>query len=96
MVDSINLSRSKKNINRDFSDGLLMAEVVHHYNPKLVSLHNYPASNSVHKKITNWNTLNTKIFKRIGIHLSKSEIEDLANSVPNIIECVLYQVLVRF
>lgn len=40
-VDSIPLSRPKKNIGRDFADGVLMAEIVHHYFPKLVELHNY-------------------------------------------------------
>ena len=32
------------------SDGVLVAEVVSHYFPKLVELHNYIASNSVAKK----------------------------------------------
>lgn len=40
-VDTINLSRPKKHIARDFADGVLMAEVVHHFLPKLVELHNY-------------------------------------------------------
>ena len=40
-VDSIQLSRPKRNISRDFSDGCLCAEVVKHYIPKLVDLHNY-------------------------------------------------------
>lgn len=74
MVDSIPLSRSKKNISRDFSDCLLMAEVIHFFNPKIVSIHNYPASNAVSKKITNWNTLNTKVLKKLGMYLSKPEI----------------------
>ena len=36
LVDEIPLSRPKRSITRDFSDGVLMAEVVHHYFPKLV------------------------------------------------------------
>lgn len=40
-VDTFNLSRPKKNIGRDFADGVLMAEIVHHFFPKLVELHNY-------------------------------------------------------
>ena len=28
-IDSIELSRPKKNINRDFADGVLVAEVIH-------------------------------------------------------------------
>jgi hypothetical protein len=96
MVDSIPLSRPKRNINRDFADGLMMAELIHHYSPKLVSIHNYPAANSLTKKIENWNTLNLKVLKRIGITLSKQQIEDIVAAVPNAIEQLLYQVLIRF
>jgi hypothetical protein len=71
MVDSIPFSRPKKNINRDFADCVMMAELIHHYSPKMISLHNYPAANSVSKKIDNWTTLNSKVLKKMGIVLSK-------------------------
>jgi hypothetical protein len=96
MVDGITFSRNKRNINRDFSDGMMMAELIHHYNPKIISVHNYPATNAVAKKIENWKTLNTKVLKKIGITLSKEEIENIANAVPNAIELLLYQILIKF
>ena len=71
MVDSIPFTRTKKNISRDFSDGVMMAEVIHHYRPKAVALHNYPAANSFNKKVNNWNTLNTKVLKKLGLGISK-------------------------
>ena len=40
-VDTIPLSKPKKNLARDFADGVLVAEVVAHYFPRLVELHNY-------------------------------------------------------
>lgn len=57
-VDEIPLSRQKKNITRDFSDGVLMAEICHHFFPKLVQLHNYSSASSTAQKLYNWNTLN--------------------------------------
>lgn len=106
-VDSVPLSRPKRNISRDFSDGgeepgtprrwraaerqtrrawgcddaapspppnaarpppftalpprprpVLVAEVVHHYFPRLVELHNYSGANSLRQKLYNWGTLN--------------------------------------
>ena len=36
MVDSMTFSRNKRNINRDFSDGVMMAELIHHYHPKII------------------------------------------------------------
>ncbi len=46
-VDEIPLTRPKKIITRDFSDGVLMAEIVKHYLAKKVDLHNYSNAHSV-------------------------------------------------
>ena len=40
-VDTFELSRAKKSINRDFSDGVLVAEILNFYHPQFVELHNY-------------------------------------------------------
>lgn len=58
MVDKVPLSRPKKNIARDFSDGVLLAEIIKHYSPNLVEIHNYPAAHSSTQKLYNWKTLN--------------------------------------
>ena len=88
-IDEIPLSRPKRNIARDFADGLLLAEVVKHYFPRLVELHNYPAANSTQQKMYNWNTLNTKVLRKLGYNLSKDEIEAVIQCRPNAIEKVL-------
>jgi len=64
-VDDIPLSRPKKNIARDFSDGVLMAEIVKHFFPKLVQLHNYSTASSYTQKLYNWNTLNRTLTSAI-------------------------------
>lgn len=51
-MDEIPLSRPKRNIARDFSDGVLVAEVVAGFFPKLVELHNYSAANSLQQKVS--------------------------------------------
>ena len=81
-VDEITLSRPKRNIARDFADGVLMAELVAHYFPRLVEMHNYPAANSYATKIYNWNTLNSRVFKKMGFQLSKDELEALVTCQP--------------
>ena len=55
-VDSIPLSRQKKNISRDFNDAVLLAEMIKYHYPRLVDLHNYPSSSSTKAKIVNWET----------------------------------------
>lgn len=57
-VDEIPLTRPKKNITRDFADGCMVAEIVNHYFPKLIEIHNYSLAHSVQQKLYNWNTLN--------------------------------------
>ena len=57
-VDEISLTRPKKNISRDFADGVLTAEIVAHYIPKIVEVHNYVPAHSTNQKLYNWNTLN--------------------------------------
>ena len=64
-IDEIPLSRQKKNINRDFSDGVLAAEVVRHFLPKLVELHNYSPANSTQQKMDNWRTVNSQYPKNL-------------------------------
>lgn len=88
-VDKIPLSRIKKNISRDFSDGVLMAEVIKYFFPRLVDVHNFQTCNSVESKIKNWELLNWKVFKKMNFELSDDVIENLAIAKPGTIEKVL-------
>ncbi|KAJ3161188.1 Sperm flagellar protein 1 [Geranomyces michiganensis] len=88
-IDEIPLSRPKKNIQRDFSDGVAAAEVISHFLPKLVDLHNYPPANGSAQKIYNWNTLNQKVLRKLNCHLSDTEIEAIVNKQPGRIEAFL-------
>ena len=88
-VDSIPLSRQKKNISRDFNDAVLFAEMIKYHYPRLVDLHNYPSASSTKAKIINWETLNKKVLTKIGLKLGKNEIDDLVRSKPNAIENLL-------
>ncbi|XP_024379980.1 uncharacterized protein [Physcomitrium patens] len=88
-IDGIPLSRPKRNISRDFSDAVLAAEVVAHYCPRLVDVHNYSAANGLAQKIYNWSTLNNKVFRRLHFTLTKEDIEAVASCEPQMIERIL-------
>eukprot|EP00792_Barthelona_sp_PAP020_P004802 TRINITY_DN2350_c0_g1_i1.p1 TRINITY_DN2350_c0_g1~~TRINITY_DN2350_c0_g1_i1.p1 ORF type:complete len:220 (-),score=72.29 TRINITY_DN2350_c0_g1_i1:28-687(-) len=90
-VDTIPLSRQKKHIARDFSDGCLFAEVVHHEFPKLVELHNYVPAHSVKQKRYNWDTLQQKVLRKLHFHLDQKIIEDCVKSTPGAIELILFK-----
>jgi len=92
LVDCVPLSRPKKNIARDFSDGVLMAEIIKHFAPKLIEVHNYITTNNSKQKENNWNTLNRKVFKKIGLQISSKDIENIINLTPGFVESLLRKV----
>lgn len=89
-IDEIPLSRQKKSIARDFSDGVLVAEVVHHFLPKLVELHNYSPASSSPQKMENWRTLNRKVFSKLGLSIPEDLLQGVIASKPGAIEYILH------
>lgn len=94
-IDSVPLSRPKKNIARDFADGVMLAEVIAAYFPHLVELHNYPAASSVKQKVYNFETLNRKVLKKMGYTIPRSTIDDMVSCKPGVVEVVLNQVQLK-
>ncbi|XP_014667692.1 PREDICTED: sperm flagellar protein 1-like [Priapulus caudatus] len=88
-IDKVPLSRVKRNLARDFSDGVLAAEVVKFFFPRLVEIHNYVSANSVNQKVDNWNTLNRKVLSKINFNVTPDVINQIVNCKPSAIECVL-------
>ncbi|XP_069833247.1 sperm flagellar protein 1 [Dendropsophus ebraccatus] len=88
-VDRIPLSRPKKNICRDFSDGVLTAEVVKYYFPKLVEMHNYVPANSTQQKLSNWTILNRKVLNKLNFSVPDDVIRKIVQCSPGVVELVL-------
>lgn len=91
-IDRIPLSRPKKNIVKDFSDGVLVAEIINHYLPKFVELHNYSPAAATKQKMENWYLLNRRVLRKLDLDLSDDVIRALANTTnpkPRVIEKVL-------
>ncbi|XP_076231279.1 uncharacterized protein LOC143177297 [Calliopsis andreniformis] len=91
-ISSIPFSKPKKNLTRDFSDAVLMAEVLKVYYPRYVDLHNYAPASSLTTKKENWNTLNRKVLTKLDMKLSKDTINQLASSQPGAAEHLLLDV----
>ncbi|XP_019855022.1 PREDICTED: sperm flagellar protein 1-like [Amphimedon queenslandica] len=88
-IDEVPLSRQKKNISRDFSDGVMAAELAQHFFPNMVELHNYPPANSTTQKLTNWRTLNRKVFMKLGFDVPDPVLQEVVASKPGVIEYIL-------
>mmetsp|Transcript_904 Transcript_904/g.2104 ORF Transcript_904/g.2104 Transcript_904/m.2104 type:complete len:241 (+) Transcript_904:344-1066(+) len=88
-VDQVPLTRQKRNIARDFSDGVLFAEVIMHYHPKLIDLHNYSPANGLTQKMYNWETLQKRVFRKLKLTVTKDELQAVAECKPMHVERLL-------
>ncbi|CAH0554357.1 unnamed protein product [Brassicogethes aeneus] len=91
-IDEHPITRQKRNINRDFSDAVPLAEILKQHYPKLVELHNYSPQNAIQPKINNWNALNKKVLRKLQINLTPETVDNLSKAVPGTIEKLLYEV----
>lgn len=41
-------------IEKDFADGVLVAEIVKHYFPQIVDVRNYPQAKNLQERMSNW------------------------------------------
>lgn len=80
-------------LHREFSDGVLVAQLLKKFYPKLIDLHNYPARNNTQLKLINWETLNSKALSKLGIHLNKMTLEKLAKATPGVVETLLCDIM---
>ena len=83
------------------NEKVLAAEVVKHFVPKLVDLHNYAPANSISQKIYNWSTLNgirskyklilEKVFRKLGYFINDTIIHAMVNCKPGYVEYLLFE-----
>ncbi|XP_005183889.1 sperm flagellar protein 1 [Musca domestica] len=83
-----------KNLHRDFSDCLPVANLLKKFYSKLVELHNYPPRNNTQLKVNNWETLNLKVLSKIGLQQNKQMLEKFAKAIPGAIESLLYDIMI--
>jgi len=92
-IDDVeDLSREKRNITRDFADGVMAAELISNFLPRIVELHNYQPSASRKGKTSNWNTINKKVLKKLKINIPNNVIEAIVMGVSGVVEVVLIHI----
>ncbi|XP_042558095.1 sperm flagellar protein 1-like [Dipodomys spectabilis] len=94
-LDGLPLSRPKRHLARDFSDGVLVAEIVKHFYPRLVDLHSYVPACSTDQKLSNWSLLNRKVFHKLHLSLSEADIHKVVANTPGAIEPILCALRVK-
>ena len=108
-IDRLNLqSKPKKHFARDFSDGVLCAEILmkttcssssssfsrRSNTARIISMHNYPIKNSFKGKLENWELLNAKVLRspKIRCELTREEMSAVARSEKDAAERVLLNI----
>ncbi|NXQ42042.1 SPEF1 protein, partial [Catharus fuscescens] len=88
-LDTVPLSRPRRNIARDFSDGVLAAEVVKFFFPSMVELHSFVPTSSTAQKVANWGHLNRKVLSKLNLRVPEEMIQQLVQSRPGMAEQLL-------
>jgi hypothetical protein len=81
---------TQKTIAKDFSDCCLYAEILKTYFPKFVELHNFIPTLKKTQKEINWSTVNSKVLKKIGLFINKTQVERIINLEKGYVERHLY------
>ncbi|KAM3937022.1 sperm flagellar protein 1-like [Leptodactylus fuscus] len=68
---------------------VLTAELVKHYFPKLVEMHNYVPANSSQQKLSNWTILNRKVLSKMNFSVPDDVIRRIVQCTPGVVELVL-------
>lgn len=94
-IDQIPLSRPKKRIERDFSDGVMVGELVKFYFPNWVELHNYAPANNTQQKMINWGLLNRKVFSRFDLNVPENIMRGIAIGKTGLVETFMYNLRIK-
>lgn len=92
-LEKFELPHYHKNFHRNFSDGVLLAQILKRLFPKMVDMHNYPHKNSTALKMENWTTLNRKVLQKLGFGQTNDALYQLAKGMPGAIEQILLQIM---
>lgn len=79
-LDSIPFSRPRKRLARFFADASAVVEIINYFHPNFAQEIAYPSCMNRAAKIDNWERLNKKVLDKLGLHLTKVQIANLADA----------------
>lgn len=60
-----------------------------------MDLHNYTKGFAIARKLDNWETLNRKVLKKLGIYLTPDVIHTVANGSKDVVYDVLLEIMIK-
>uniref|UniRef100_A0A3Q2CD66 Sperm flagellar 1 n=1 Tax=Cyprinodon variegatus TaxID=28743 RepID=A0A3Q2CD66_CYPVA len=68
---------------------VMIAEIIQHFFPKFVDLHNYSSCCKIQQKLSNWSLLNKRVFPKLDIYVPEETVKKIVVSTPGVIIPVL-------
>ncbi|XP_045709771.1 sperm flagellar protein 1-like [Phyllostomus hastatus] len=96
-LDGLPLSRPKRHLARDSSDGVLLPGIVKHIRPQLVDLPSRVPTCNTDQKLGSWSILNGQGSHKLSFCVSEADGREVVASMPGAIEpmlCVLREKVV--
>ena len=88
-LDTIPLSRPVNNLELDFADGILIAEIVAYFFPEYVDLEIFRNAHNMSQRTKNWRLLNSEVLPKISLHAPGTVVHDITNGDHRSLELFL-------
>jgi hypothetical protein len=89
-LDRVPLSKPRNNVEKDFADGILAAEIVRFYYPDIVDFRMLRPALSVSERSEQWKLINSEIFANIGLTVPSHVLAQLSISKSGIAQSFLF------
>lgn len=92
-VDSFQFKKPKKNLVRDFSDGVNLVEILAKITKQpIIQVHTVSHTFNKKEKIENWKLIQKQMNKKSYVRITDSEINDIVDLRAGVIELVLERI----
>lgn len=92
-VDTFKFKKPKKNLVRDFSDGVNLVEILASITKQpLIQVHTVSHTFNKKEKMENWKLIQKQMNKKSYVRITDSEISDIVDLKPGVIELVLERI----
>lgn len=88
-LDTIPLSRPVRNLDTDFSDGILVAEIIAYFFPEYVDLDLFHTARNMSQRTKNWRLLNSDVLPKLSLHAPGTVVHDITNGDHRAVELFL-------
>ena len=88
-LDTIPLSRPVHNVESDFADGILIAEIIAYFFPEYVELEMFRIARNMSQRTKNWRLLNSEVLPKISLHAPGTVVHDITNGDHRAVELFL-------